>query len=117
MKKFTKVVEAYEIENDKYDDFAEEHAKVVISDYLDGKLEGESLQSAFSKMVDDNSLEEGGEDSPQYLVKQALIELSDEILEQANNIQIVESSVTPEPDKHGELQANRKPIGDNPGSL
>lgn len=119
MKKFTKVVEAYEMEMENYDDFAEEHAKVVIAAYLDGKLDGESLQSAFAKMVADNGLEEDT-DGPQYIIKQALMELGQDILEQAQNIQLIgteEVAPEPESDKHAELEAGRKPIGDNPGVM
>lgn len=91
MKKFTKFVEAYEMNMENYDDLAREHAKVVISDYIDGELEGESLQSAFAKMVADNGLEEDME-GPQYITKQALIQLAQEILDQANNIQLIKES-------------------------
>lgn len=118
MKKFTKVVEAYEMEMEKYDDFAEEHAKVVIATYLDGKLDGESLQSAFAKMVADNGLEEDGEaleHGPQAMIEDALIKLAEEILEQAESIQLIKPEETP--NKYDELEAGRKPIGDNPGVM
>ncbi len=112
MKKFTKVLEAYEMEMENYDDFAKEHAKAIISSYLDGELEGESLQSAFAKLVKDNDLHE----NMQEAIKSSLVELSDEIFDQAENIQFVGS----EPEqmtKQQELDAQKKPIGDNPGVM
>lgn len=97
MKKFTKVVEAYEMEMEKHDDFAEEHAKVVIASYLDGKLNGVSLQSAFAEMVEDNGLEEDGEElehGQQAMVQEALINLAELILKQAGELELIKGEET-----------------------
>lgn len=110
--------ESYNMEEEEYDDFAEEHAKFVISDYIDNKLKGGTLQSSFIKMVRDKDLvavidEDGEVDAgPQEMTIQALEDFADDIINQVRNLEIVEPM-----SKQEELEANRKPIGDNPGVM
>jgi hypothetical protein len=117
MKKFTKVVEAYEMEMENYEDFATEHAKVVIAKFIDGELDGASMQSAFAEMVKDNGLEGEDGEGPQEMTIDALTNFVQDMLDQIKSLELVnvldEDSMT----KQAELDAAKKPIGDNPGVM
>lgn len=54
------------------DDIAEEHAKLILSEYLDKMSDGLTLEDVFRNVVDTDELEEDIE----YMIKQALIELT-----------------------------------------
>jgi len=89
MKKFTKVVEAYEMEIERHEDFAEEHAKVVISNYIDNKLKGKTLQDAFNELADD-MLVGMGDNGPQEMTIQAIEKIISELSIQSNTLKIRE---------------------------
>jgi hypothetical protein len=78
--------EAYEIA-DEHDDFAEEHAKVVVSDFVDNELDGKDLQGCFDKMALDNDLAGAGENRELHeTVKEALIIYIQRMLDEAYTI-------------------------------
>lgn len=78
--KIKKFNEKYEIDFDG--DIAEEHAKIILSEYLDKMLDGLTLEEVFRDIVDGDELEEDQE----YMIKQALIDLTYNINNDANNI-------------------------------
>ncbi|CAG7580676.1 MAG: hypothetical protein SLAVMIC_00518 [uncultured marine phage] len=92
MKKFSeKVNEAYEMDIER-GDMATEHAKEVISNFIDGENDDITFQGAFNRMYEDSLEGIGGpnDDDNQSIVIEAMIEYLNELLIQANNLNINE---------------------------
>ena len=62
-----KKFEAYELEDEHYDDFAEEHAKVLISKFIDEELNGLTMEDALEWVATQYDLDE----DTKYIVAQA----------------------------------------------
>lgn len=95
MKKFTKVVEAYEMEMENYEDFAMEHAKKVVASYIDGQLDGKTLQDAYNELANDMLI--GAGEGPQEMTIQAIQKLLNDLFEEAGNLETVSEESDEEP--------------------
>jgi len=82
-----KKFEAYKFEDEMHDDFAEEHAKVVIAAYIDNELNGKSLQECFDTMAADFDLAGAAENNELHqTVKTALVNYLQRMLDDAMDL-------------------------------
>jgi hypothetical protein len=70
IKKFKQYNEAYTVNNDEYDDFGEEHAKEIISYYIENKLDGFTLEDSYDRLAleQDPNIQEGIKDALEKFV-------------------------------------------------
>ncbi len=110
MKKFSQVIkEGYEMEMDAYDDFATEHAKMVISAYIDGDLKGVTIQDAFRSMLKEMDLEGAENESSQQTVIKAMESYLYKMLRQTEGLSVFTFSEVTSP------LGDNEDVGGEPG--
>jgi len=78
--KIKKFNEKYEIDGEG--EIAEEMAKIILSEYLDRKIDDVTLEDVFRDIIDGDELDE----TQEYIIKQELMDLTYNINQDAHKI-------------------------------